>query len=106
MILLSFRYEPNSAVVLHEMAYQRVAAIARAAGIPVCAAVFEKDLWMFQKATVVWHGVGATSYLKLTASEKNSGRKERADSASKQRSRADPYYPTAHMHPHAGKLAR
>ena len=69
MILLSFRYEPNSAVVLHEIAYQKVAAIARTAGLPICATLFEKDLWMLQKATVVWHGVGATSYLKLAASE-------------------------------------
>ncbi len=50
---------------------KRVAAIAQAAKITVCAVPLEKDLWMMQDITVVWHGVGATSYLRLAASGKS-----------------------------------
>ncbi len=71
MILLSFRYEGDFVIALHKSAFEQVAAIAHSAQIPVCASPFAGDTWMLQDVTLVWHGIGATSYLKLTSSGKS-----------------------------------
>jgi hypothetical protein len=67
MILLSFRYESDVVIALHDPAYRRVKAMAQTARIPLCAAPLGNNLWMLQDATVVWNGVGAISYLRLGA---------------------------------------
>jgi hypothetical protein len=66
MILLSFRSDPDQFVTLSEQSYRKVDALAHTAGIPVSACELKKDFWLLKGVTLVWHGIGATSYLRIT----------------------------------------
>jgi hypothetical protein len=66
MILLSFRSGPDQYVTLAEQSYRKVDALSHAAGIQVSACELRKDFWLLKGVILVWHGIGATSYLRIT----------------------------------------
>jgi hypothetical protein len=66
MIILSFRSEPDQYVTLSEQSYRKVDALARTASIPMSACELRKDYWLIKGVTLVWHGIGTTSYLRVT----------------------------------------
>ena len=66
MILLSFRSGADQYVTLTEQSYRKVDALSHAAGIQVSACELRKDFWLLKGVVLVWHGIGATSYLRIT----------------------------------------
>jgi hypothetical protein len=65
MTTLSFRSTPDQLVGLNEQAYSKVKAIAAYAGVTVVSCQVGKELWVLRRATLVWHGIGATAYLRI-----------------------------------------
>jgi hypothetical protein len=65
MSMLSFRSEPDQYITLAEPSYRKLSPLASAAGIQVSACELGKDLWLLRGVTVVWHGIGATSYVRI-----------------------------------------
>lgn len=65
MIILRFRSGPDQYITLTEPSYRKLSALASAAAIQLSACELRKDLWLLRGVTVVWHGVGATSYVRL-----------------------------------------
>jgi hypothetical protein len=65
MTILSFRSAPDQLVRLNEQAYRKVRDIAAYAGVTVFPCQVGKDIWVLREATLVWHGIGATAYLRI-----------------------------------------
>lgn len=72
MVMLSFRAEPPTFVLISDQAYQTVSGVASAQAISVPSCRLENDHWLLGNVTVVWHGVGLTSYLRLHGKSGNS----------------------------------
>jgi len=67
MTILSFRSGPDQLVsVKNEQAYRKVKDIAAFAGVTIISCQVGKDIWVLREATLVWHGIGATAYLRIT----------------------------------------
>jgi hypothetical protein len=66
MMILNFRSTPDQLVSLNDQAYRKVSAIATYAGVPIRSCQVTKDFWVLREATVVWHGIGAMAYLRIT----------------------------------------
>ncbi|HEY2106304.1 MAG TPA: hypothetical protein VGH29_11000 [Candidatus Binataceae bacterium] len=66
MTLLNFRSPPDQLLRLNEQAYEKVKDIAAYASIKVRPCQVGKDFWVLRNATLVWHGVGATAYLRIS----------------------------------------
>ena len=65
MTFLSFRSPPGQLVSLNEQAYNKVMTITTRTGIAIHPCEIAKDFWVLREGTLVWHGVGATSYLRI-----------------------------------------
>jgi len=65
MTFLSFRSPPGQLVSLNEQAYNKVRDTAAYANVKVRPCQLGKDFWVLRDATLVWHGVGATAYLRF-----------------------------------------
>jgi hypothetical protein len=66
MIMLSFRSEPDQYITLAQSSYRKLSALASAARTQVSSCELGKDLWLLRGVTVVWHGIGATSYVRIS----------------------------------------
>ena len=65
MTFLNFRSPPDQLLRLNEQAYDKVRDIAAYASVKVRPCQVGKDFWVLRDATLVWHGVGATAYLRI-----------------------------------------
>jgi hypothetical protein len=65
MTFLSFRSPPDQLLRLNEQAYDKVRDIAASTSVKVRSCQVGKDFWVLRDATLVWHGVGATAYLRI-----------------------------------------
>jgi hypothetical protein len=65
MTILSFRSAPDQLVSLNERAYRKVRAIAAYAGVNLVSCQVAQEFWVLREATLVWHGIGATAYLRI-----------------------------------------
>ena len=65
MTFLNFRSPPDQLLRLNEQAYEKVRDIAAYASVKVRPCQVGKDSWVLRNATLVWHGVGATAYLRI-----------------------------------------
>lgn len=65
MTILNFRSAPDQLVSLNEQAYGKVKDVSAYAGVPVVSCQVGKSIWVLRDATLVWHGIGATAYLRI-----------------------------------------
>lgn len=66
VINLSFRSEPEQFISISDPSYRKVDVLAHLAAIQLSSCKIGEASWLLRGATLVWHGIGATSYLRIT----------------------------------------